>query len=88
MSKTNEKNNKIERQLIELCDLFSFRFNTNYAIYEGEDHFDDIKKTINNNIEELLIVQKGSRMLTDQLFRKFVVNELVYEGKTPLIILP
>jgi hypothetical protein len=27
-------------------------------------------------------------LLFDQIFRRFLVNELVYEGHTPLIILP
>lgn len=36
----------------------------------------------------MLVVQKGSRLLTDQLFRQFLINELVYEGQTPLIVLP
>ncbi|MNE57231.1 hypothetical protein D3C80_1521830 [compost metagenome] len=68
--------------------MFSDRFNTDFAIYEGNNPFDDIKKIINNKNDEMLIVQKGSRHLTDQLFRKFLINELVYEGQTPLIVLP
>jgi len=88
LSKPNEKTNNIERQLVDLTAFFADRFDTNYAIYEGSNTFNDIKKVINNRIDDILIVQKGSRLLTDQLFRRFLINELVYEGQTPLIVLP
>ncbi len=88
LAKANEKTVGIEKLLRELSEMFSDRFNTEFTIYEGSDPFDDIKKVINNKVEELLIVQKGSRFLTDQLFRRFLINELVYEGQTPLIVLP
>jgi len=88
LAKPNEKAKGIEKQLNDLSKLFAARFNTKTAIYEGNNSFEDIKKVINNKEEEMLIVQKGSRLLTDQLFRRFLINELVYEGQTPLIILP
>lgn len=88
LAKPNEKPAGIEKQLRELSELFADRFNTGFSIYEGNYAFEDIKKVINNKTNELLIVQKGSRLFTDQLFRKFLINELVYEGKTPLIVLP
>jgi nucleotide-binding universal stress UspA family protein len=88
ISKPYEKTKGIEKQLGDLTELFADRYNTKYSIYAGDNPFDDVKKVINNKIEEILIVQKGSRLLTDQLFRKFLINELVYEGQTPLIVLP
>lgn len=88
LAKRHEKANEVEDRVRELSVLFANRFNTNFCIYEGEHPFEDIKKVINRNVNEILIVQKGSRLLTDQLFRKFVINELVYEGQTPLIVLP
>lgn len=88
LSKPKEKTKGTEKQLRDLSALFADRFKTGFEIYEGNNPFDDIKKVINNKIEEMLIVQKGSRHLTDQLFRKFLINELVYEGQTPLIVLP
>jgi nucleotide-binding universal stress UspA family protein len=88
LSKPNEKTKEMEKQLRDLSTLFADRFNTGFSIYEGNNSFGDIKKVINNKIDEILIVQKGSRLLTDQLFRKFLINELVYEGQTPLIVLP
>jgi hypothetical protein len=84
----NEKTNAIEKQLKNLTSTFANKFNTSFAIYKGSNPFEDIKKVINSKIDEILIVQKGSRLLTDQLFRKFLINELVYDGQTPLIVLP
>ena len=72
----------------DLTMLYADRFSTDFTIYEGINIFADIKKVINNQIDEILVVQKGSRLLTDQLFRKFLINELVYEGQTPLVVLP
>lgn len=83
-----EKTNEIEKLLRDLTEFFGDKFQTTYTIYEGNHSFDHIKEVINNGVEELLIVQKGSRLLTDQFFRKFLINELVYEGQTPLVILP
>ncbi|MDP2162116.1 MAG: universal stress protein [Flavobacterium sp.] len=88
LAKPNEKTIGIEKQLRELSDLFSERFTTDFAIFEGVNPFDDIKQLINNKTEEVLIVQKGTRFFTDQLFRKFLVNDMVYEGQTPLVVLP
>lgn len=88
LAKPNEETKEIEKQLSDLSKLFSVRFNTSYTIYEGENSFRDVQKVINNKIEEILVVQKGSRHLTDLLFRKFLINDLVLEGQTPLIILP
>lgn len=88
LAKPNEKIRQIEKQLMGLSKLFAERFNTSYTIYEGANSFSNIKKVINNKVDEILIVQKGSRLLTDKLFRKFLINELVHEGQTPLVVLP
>lgn len=88
LTKPGENAHEIEKYLSELAVMFGEDYRANYAIYEGNNPFEDIKKVINNKIDEILVVQKGSRILTDQLFRKFAINELVYEGQTPLIVLP
>jgi|SRR5690554_595047 len=88
LAKPNEDTTRIKEQLQRLSDIYADRFSTNFAIYEANNRIDGIKGVINNKIDEILIVQKGSRILTDQLFRRFLINELVYEGQTPLIVLP
>ncbi|HNP18461.1 MAG TPA: universal stress protein [Fulvivirga sp.] len=88
LAKPNEKTVGVEKQLEKLSKMFADRFNTDFAVYEGRNPFEDIKKVINNKIDEMLVVQKGSRLLTDQFFRRFLINELIYEGQTPLVVLP
>lgn len=83
-----EQTEPILKILKDLSLEFGSKFNTSYKIYEGENPFEDIKKVINNKTDELLVVQKGSRLFSDFLFRKFLVNELVFEGKNPLMVLP
>lgn|SRR5690554_1951199 len=88
LAKPNEKTNDVEKQLRELAETYADRFQTDFAIYEGQNRLEDIKKVINNNIDEILVIQRGSRFLTDQIFRSFLINDLVYEGQTPLVVLP
>lgn len=85
LTKPSENTQQIEKQFKGLSKIFTDKLKTSFIIYNS---FTDIKKEINNKIEEILIVQKGSRLLTDKLFRKFLINELVFEGQTPLIVLP
>lgn len=77
-----------EKYLKELKDLYSDRKVTTYELYQGKNIFQDIKKVINHKEDEFLVVQKGSRLFSDQVLRKFFINELVYRGEIPLIILP
>ncbi|MDT7829903.1 universal stress protein [Pricia sp. S334] len=88
LAKPNEDTTRIKEQLQHLSETYADRFTTDFAIYEANNRIDGIKGVINNKIDEILIVQKGSRILTDQLFRRFLINELVYEGQTPLVVLP
>ena len=87
LAKPNEKTVGIEKQLRGLSEMFSDRYNTDFTIYEGNNPFGDVKKVINNKVDEILIVKKGSRFLTDQFFRKLLINTLIYEGQTPLVVL-
>jgi len=84
----NEETKAIEKHLRDLTKLFATKFDASFTIYEKHNYFTDIKAVINNKIDELLVIQKGSRHLTDQLFRRFLIDDLVFEGQTPLIILP
>ncbi len=62
--------------------------NTNYKTFSGKNAFDEIKNFMPKNNKTFLVLQKGTRSLNDQVFRKFVVNDLIYHGAVPLIILP
>lgn len=87
-AKVNENTSAMENKLKELTLLFGDKYPSDYKIYLAEDAFEKIKLVVNNKTDELLVIQKGSREWTDQLLRKFLVNELVYDGETPLVVLP
>jgi nucleotide-binding universal stress UspA family protein len=64
------------------------RYDCKISLYESTNAFEAIKSRFNQNPEYFILLQKGSRHLKDKLFRSFFINELVHDGKTPLIILP
>ncbi|HEY8512440.1 MAG TPA: universal stress protein [Cyclobacteriaceae bacterium] len=78
----------MEEYLAQLVKEYSGRLSADYALYYGDNVYDSIRKIINNQTTELLVIQRGSESLTHQPFRKFIINELVYEGQTPLVVLP
>lgn len=88
MTEAKENLPDVEAGLVELTEQYKDRVKTDYTIYQGEKVFDSIRKIINNQTTELLVVQRGSMSLTHQPFRRFIINELVYEGETPLVVLP
>jgi len=61
---------------------------TNYKLFKGENPFKEIKPYIKKQDNVLLVVQKGSRTLSDQFFRRFLINELVHDGSIPLVVIP
>jgi nucleotide-binding universal stress UspA family protein len=77
-----------EKYLKELAELYSENRDTACDLYHGNDELISLKNLISEKANEFIVLQRGSRLLFDQIFRRFLVNELVYEGHTPLIILP
>lgn len=63
---------------IESCSL---------KIFKGKDAFEEVQSFIKKR-KSILVVQKGSRDFTDQLFRKFFINELIAVGHIPILVLP
>lgn len=55
-------------------------------IYEGKNFFELLKERVKHTTDSFLLLQQGSRSLMDYLFRKFMINELVYNTQTPLIV--
>lgn len=86
--KTEEQSEGMEKLLENLAGQFRQDFDTQYEIYERADFFETIKKVIKDTTSDMLVLQKGSRLFKDMLFRKFFINDLVYEGQIPMIILP
>ena len=66
----------------------SHDYAASYQVFKGEDAFMEVKAYVQKTQKSILAVQKGSRTLTDQLFRKFLINDLVHDGSIPLIVVP
>ncbi|MBW3467944.1 universal stress protein [Arthrospiribacter ruber] len=79
---------KSSRFLEKLSSEFSPITDTESRLFMGDDALDALKSFYQDFEHSFLVVQKGSRSFTDQLFRKFMINELVYNNFAPLIILP
>lgn len=88
LAKKKKTTPEIENLFGHLKLLFGEEYELEFNVFESDNRIEDIKKVISNKDEELLVLQRGSRYLSDQLFRKMLINELVYEGNTPLMVLP
>ncbi|MDZ7846452.1 MAG: hypothetical protein U5L96_06635 [Owenweeksia sp.] len=84
--KENESEEKAKEQLAKLKAEYA-DYNPVVSIFKGDDAFDGLKKHVEKTTDAFLVLQQGSRSLQDQLFRKFMINELVYSGHTPLIVI-
>ena len=84
----DDDQNATEKYLNDLTELYSEKCDVAYELYIGKNARKDLKKVIQQKQHEFIVVQKGSRMLLDSMFRKYLINELVYRGNTPLIIVP
>ncbi len=85
---SNNERDSTEKYLKELAELYSDKRDVSYELYQGDVALPGLKNLILERHNEFIVIQRGSRMFLDQVFRKFLINELVYEGRTPLIILP
>jgi len=64
------------------------RFGGEVQIFTGTDAFATVRSHLAQRPDAMLVVQRGSRALTDRLFRSFLINSLVHEGSTPLMVIP
>lgn len=71
-----------------LCARYQSEAPSSFKIFKAESAFKEIKAYLQQEDCSMLVVQKGSRSFSDQLFRKFLINELVHDGSMPLIIIP
>lgn len=81
--------NEVTAYLKELTDYFhnDNDIKAGFDILEGKDVFDSIKNLMQNYPNEFLVLQKGSRLLTDKIFRKFLITAIVKDAKIPLIVI-
>ncbi|MDX5422676.1 MAG: universal stress protein [Hymenobacteraceae bacterium] len=86
---TEKDSRKLAIEYLEdLEEQYGTQWNASYHTFEGDDAFYELKQYMNARTDGVLLVQRGTRSLTDQLFRRFFINELVYDASVPLIVLP
>lgn len=88
LSKPEEDTTEVEKLLKEHAEMFAKHYKTFYEIYISNSPSKNVQKVLSGKSNELLVVQKGERLLSDYLFRKFLINDLIYGAETPLIVLP
>lgn len=78
-----------DREMLSgLTERYNRQVRSSYKILRGKNAFDEIKSYLHGEEDTVLVVQKGSRTLTDQFFRKFFINQIVNDGSLPMIVLP
>lgn len=83
----SQKEDAVE-YLKELVDNYQKELPCSYEIYGGGQTFLQVKAVMQQYDNSLLVVQRGSRDLTDQLFRSFLINQIVYDASIPLLVIP
>ncbi|RDV13579.1 universal stress protein [Pontibacter diazotrophicus] len=74
--------------LAKLEDSFSEQAPVSSRLFEGNAPFALVKAYMKEQEDGVLLAQRGSRALSDRLFREFFINELVHDASIPIIILP
>jgi len=82
----DEDEDVAQNYLLSLQSEYS-AYNSSIFLTKGTDKFDALKSHVQQAEQCFLVLQQGSRSLMDELFRKFMINELVYSGSIPLIVL-
>ena len=72
--------------LDEVLEIFK-AYHPSRRTFVSDDAFSEIRDYILKCKDTYLVVQQGPRSFTDTLFRKFMINELVYTGSIPLIVI-
>jgi hypothetical protein len=83
----NNENETEARNYLSALQIEYEAFSPVLQIYKGENAFGLLKNRVKHTADSFLVLQQGSRSLRDYLFRKFMINELVYNAQTPLIVL-
>lgn len=62
--------------------------NTTTEIFKGNDAQQELKNFMMKQESGILVIQQGGRTQYEPEFRSFMINELVYDGSIPMIVLP
>ena len=82
----NDDEDESIKYLLDLTLMYS-EYHAVMNPFKGKDAFSEITDHMADKTDAFLVVQQGSRTLSDSLFRKFLVNDLVYSNSIPLIVL-
>jgi nucleotide-binding universal stress UspA family protein len=85
--KPDDDETKAEAYFNELKQEFS-SYPCEFHSFISLSALDDIKSFMSLRTNSYLVVQEGSRALSDNMLRQFLINELVYSNSIPLIVLP
>lgn len=86
--KKGENTADAKAHLNELENHYKGNAETTQRVIEGDNTLTEIKDLLQNHPNSLLVIQKGSRLFADKIFRRFLVNDLMHDGNIPLVILP
>jgi hypothetical protein len=78
----------LETFLLNLSKIMLADLSVETMLFSGSDVFTEIKNHFQEKHDYFLLLQQGSRDFSDLLFRKFLINELVFDGSIPMVILP
>jgi hypothetical protein len=79
---------KTQNSMMNLSDKYNIRIPSSFELINADTAISGLMNYVSMHPETTLAVQKGARAISDQLFRKYFINQLIYAGKFPLIIIP
>lgn len=84
----SEQLEKVEAYLKQVSAPFGIKFQIQTKVVREGDVSEQTKIMVKDLPNSLLVLQRGSRYFSDLVFRKMLINDLIYEGKVPLAVLP
>lgn len=88
IAREGEDESTLYDYLAQLSGKYSHHLEVKISVFCGENVFFKVKTYFSESANQVLVIQKGGRTFQDKIFRKFLVNDLVFDGSTPLIVLP
>jgi nucleotide-binding universal stress UspA family protein len=74
--------------LAGLHERFQSLIPSSIRVFRGGNALSEIKAHLRHHQDRMLVVQKGSRTLSDKFFRRFLIHDLVHDASMPLLVLP
>lgn len=78
----------IDAYLSELSELYRERYLVGRFLLKSDNFLQDLNLLLYDKTRELLVLQRGSRLVSDKLFRSFFINDIAHSGAIPFAVLP